>query len=179
MQDGRQLLERIAAGDGAAMRELIDRYGDLLWSLARRVTRTESEAEDAVQDIVVYLWQRAPRYKPSLGEEATFVSVLARRRLIDRLRRDSRRPVTGPMAEEPASAGEHGINSEEARIARSIYETLNEEQKSVIRLSVVLGRTHELIAEQTGLPLGTVKTHIRRGLAQIRERLMNRTEGRR
>lgn len=159
------------------MREVIETYGDLLWSLARRLTRSDAEAEEAVQDIIVYLWQKAPKFKPGAGEEVTFVSIVARRRLIDRARRDTRHPSPGQLPDDAPASSNGTIHGDEAAIARGIFDTLTDEQKSVLRLSIVHGRTHEVIAAQTGMPLGTVKTHIRRGLAQIRERLMTRTGG--
>jgi RNA polymerase sigma factor (sigma-70 family) len=176
-KDSRQLLERVAAGDGAALREVVVIYGDLLWSLARRLTRSDAEAEDAVQDILVYLWQKAAKFNPGAGEEVTFISIVARRRLIDRARRDMRRPTSGQFPEDAPASLNGSLQGEEAAIARGIFDSLTDEQKSVLRLSIVHGRTHEVIAAQTDMPLGTVKTHIRRGLAQIRERLVARTGG--
>jgi RNA polymerase sigma factor (sigma-70 family) len=176
-KDSRKLLERIAAGDGAALRDVIETYGDLLWSLARRMTRSDAAAEEAVQDILVYLWQKAPKFKPGAGEEITFISIVARRRLIDRARRDLRRLPPVELLEDATASLNGSLHGEEAALARGIFDSLTDEQKSVLRLSIVHGRTHEMIAAQTGMPLGTVKTHIRRGLAQIRERLVGRTGG--
>jgi len=168
-----QILQRVASGDAAAMRDFVERYGDLLWSLARRMTRTDAEAEEAVQDILVYLWQRAPQFDSAAGEEITFVSVVARRRLIDRLRRLGRLPDVGSLSsDEPAPAA--APDSDESKRARAAFDSLPEEQQAILRLSIVLGRTHQMIAQDTGLPLGTVKTHIRRGLSLIRERLNHR-----
>lgn len=152
------------------MRAFVERYGDLLWTLARRMTRSDAEAEDAVQDILVYLWQRASLFDPGAGEEITFVSIVARRRLIDRLRRLGRLPQVEPLSSD-ASAGHATPDSDESRLARTAFDSLPEEQQSILRLAIVHGRTHQMIAQDTGLPLGTVKTHIRRGLALIRERL--------
>jgi RNA polymerase sigma-70 factor (ECF subfamily) len=165
-----RLLQRIASGDPGAMRAFVERYGDLLWSLARRMTRSDAEAEDAVQDILVYLWQRASLFDPGAGEEVTFVSIVARRRLIDRLRRLGRLPNIEPLTGD-AGSNAAAPDSDESRLARAAFDSLPEDQQSILRLAIVHGRTHQMIAEDTGLPLGTVKTHIRRGLAVIRERL--------
>jgi RNA polymerase sigma-70 factor (ECF subfamily) len=166
------LLPRVAAGDAAAVRECIDCYGGLVWSLARRFCGTPADAEDAVQDIFIDLWRSAGRYRPEIGSETLFVATVARRRLIDRVRRQARLPATDPvdLAElsDPASAraGEH---ASEVALAAKIIESLPTDQRRVLVLGVVHGLTHSEIAERTGLPLGTVKTHLRRGLIRVRD----------
>ncbi len=160
----------------------MDRYGDLMWSLARSFTRSNADAEEAVQDIFVCLWERADRYSAELGEEVTFVSVVARRRLIDRWRKDARRPVA--LSDEAsdgvafgASAGaDPAVRKEDVAEARSAIDDLADDQRMVITLSIAHGMTHERIADHTGIPLGTVKTHIRRGLASVRDRLARTRE---
>ncbi|MCX5746449.1 MAG: sigma-70 family RNA polymerase sigma factor, partial [Proteobacteria bacterium] len=89
------LLARVAVGDRGALRECLDRYGGLVWSIARRFEA--SEAEDAVQEIFVDLWKSAVRYDPEVASEPTFIAMIARRRLIDRRRSRGRRPATEPM----------------------------------------------------------------------------------
>src|SRR5512145_3131135 len=81
------ILERVARGDSKAVRECIDEFGGLVWAIARRMARTRADAEDAVQEIFVDVWKSAGRYDPSQGSEKVFVTTIARRRLIDRLRR--------------------------------------------------------------------------------------------
>jgi len=81
------VLRRIAGGDSAAVRECIDRYGALIWSLARRLSRSSPDAEDATQEIFLDLWRNAGRFDESKGSEKLFIAMLARRRLIDRLRK--------------------------------------------------------------------------------------------
>ena len=80
------ILQRVAAGDMAAMQECIDRYGGLVWSLARRLSLSPAEAEDGVQEAFIELWKHAERFDPEVASETTFVSMIARRRLIDRRR---------------------------------------------------------------------------------------------
>ena len=92
------LLARVGAGDAGAVREVLSRYGGLVWSIAKRFE--PSEAEDAVQEIFLDLWKSAGRYDAALGSEATFIATIARRRLIDRRRTRRRRPQdTGQVAE--------------------------------------------------------------------------------
>lgn len=78
------ILERIAAGDPSALDECMDRYGGLIWSLVRRLAPDYTDAEDIVQEILVGLWRSAGRFDPRIASEATFITMIARRRLIDR-----------------------------------------------------------------------------------------------
>ncbi|MEM1329702.1 MAG: sigma-70 family RNA polymerase sigma factor [Planctomycetota bacterium] len=179
------LLPRVAAGDESAVQETLDRFGGLVWSLARRLCRTDSEAEDAVQDIFVDVWQSSHRYDAGVASETAFVAMIARRRLIDRRRKAGRRPQevaltegvsgrAGAGFESPASVDDSATKSEEtaeARRAMAMLSELSEEQQRVLQLSIYHGLSHEKIARATGLPLGTVKTHARRGLIRIRELL--------
>jgi RNA polymerase sigma factor (sigma-70 family) len=171
-------LPRIAAGDRTAMRECIDRYGKLVWSLALRLSPSRSDAEDAVQEIFTNLWQNASRYDPTRSSEPTFVAVLARRRLIDRLRMQGRRggldaPEFDPdrlpaVADDVDARLSHNA---EARAAADALGALPADRRRVIALSVVEGLTQEEIAQRTQMPLGTVKSHLRRGLLAVRAAL--------
>lgn len=165
------VLQRVAAGDPAAVRECLDRFGALVWSLARRLTPTE--AEDAVQDVFVALWKSAGRFDPAVASETTFVAMVARRRLIERARARGRQTIPEALTDSAASVErlpkvELG---EEAALAASVIETLSAEQQRVLRLSIYQGLSHEQVSQSTGLPLGTVKTHIRRGLMRVRDAL--------
>ncbi len=170
------ILQRVAVGDAGAMRACVDQFGGLVWSLARRLA--PQEAEDATQEIFLDLWRSAARYDPSVASEATFVSMIARRRLIDRFRRVETRLRPQAIAEEdppaPTRVQPAVEVSEEASLARAALESLPSDQQRVLRLSVDRGLSHDEIASATGLPLGTVKTHIRRGLIRIRELLESR-----
>jgi RNA polymerase sigma-70 factor (ECF subfamily) len=168
-------LARIARGDRTAVAECIDRYGNLVWSLARRFTRDDAQAEDAVQEVFIDLWSHADRYDPAVAVESTFIAMIARRRLIDRLRKQKRQPgldeLTAETAVEMPDVQERlEVRDEAARAARVIA-TLRPEQQKVLELSVYHGMTHSGIAEALGLPIGTVKTHLRRGLIAIRDKL--------
>lgn len=166
------LLQRTAKGDAASVRECIDRYGGLVWSIARKLTFTEAEAQDAVQEIFVELWRCADRYDPTIASETAFVATIARRRLIDRRRRAARDPVRESLdqqADAPAvGTTDRAELSDEARQAVSALDQLSPEQQNVLRLSIYQGLSHERISRAIGLPLGTVKTHARRGLLKLR-----------
>lgn len=176
---GTALLERVARGEPEAFAQCVDRYGDLVWSLARRLSPTSADAEDATQDIFLQLWKSAARYDPARGAEPVFIATLARRLLIDRHRERQRRPVEvvvdepDALAEQAWAAPEDagGATASDADRAVDALRGLKPEQQRVIALSVVEGLSQSEIATATGLPLGTVKTLMRRGLLQIRELL--------
>jgi len=162
------LLARVAAGDATAVREVIATYGNLVWSLARRFDA--ANAEDAVQEIFVDLWKSAARFDPAVAAEVTFVAMIARRRLIDRKRSQRRRPTAEQVEELPAVAdGTSGadVTADAARAARAL-DQLRPEQRQVLVLSTCHGLSHGEIASQTGMPLGTLKAHARRGLLSMR-----------
>jgi RNA polymerase sigma factor (sigma-70 family) len=168
------LLPRIAAGDERAVSECVARYGPLVWSLARRWAGHAGDAEDAVQEIFIDLWRTAGRYDASRMTEAGWVAMLARRRLIDRARRRERQPVLESMPEgfDVASESERDLDREwRAEQARAVLRELPPAQRRMLELSLVHGRTHDEIARETATPLGTVKSHIRRGLQRARDLL--------
>ena len=169
------LLPRIAKGDSLAVRELVSRYERLVWALARRFAFDDADAEDAVQDVFLSVWQNAGRFDASLASEPVFVTVIARRRLIERARNRKRRPVTEPLDESIAEDKLHPDRCIEAARAVRALDTLSPDQRKVLVLSTRDGLTQEEIAEHTGLPLGTVKTHVRRALIRVREVLLGKT----
>jgi RNA polymerase sigma factor (sigma-70 family) len=176
------ILPRIAAGDATAVSECLARYGGLVWGLARRFLGNSADADDATQDVFVQLWKSASRYDPTQAAEATFVTLIARRRLIDLRRKTGRRPLQDPLPhavpERPADHFATVDQSDDVAQAAAALNQLSTDQRSAIRLAVYDGLTHEEISTQMGLPLGTVKTHIRRGLMRIRELLAIRGFGR-
>ena len=172
------LLPRIASGDERAVRDCISRYGALVWSLARRWSAESGDAEDAVQEIFIDLWRTAARYDTARTSEAGWVAMIARRRLIDRARKRERLPALESIPDDfdVASETERDLDREwRAEQARAVLRELPPAQRRMLELSLVHGRTHDEIARETDTPLGTVKSHIRRGLARARDVLAART----
>ena len=158
-----------------AVREAIDRYGGLVWSLVRSARVEASLADDVTQEVFISLWKAAARFDPERGSERVFVTTIARRRLIDRYR-GSRRDSEVTSLEEPVLVEtDPGLASvetrDEAELAKSALEHLKPEQKRLLEMWVVGGMTHTEIATSTGIPLGTVKSQIRRGLIRVRDLL--------
>ena len=169
------LLERVGRGDRDAVAECIERYSGLVWSLARRFIANESDAEDVVQEIFLEIWSTADRYDRSRSGEATYISMIARRRLIDRVRKMSREPASEPLQDVEqllTRDGQTAIESAvDTRRVIEVIETMEPVQQRVLRMSTWLGMSHAAIARDTEMPLGTVKSHLRRGLLRIREQL--------
>ena len=167
------LLKRIAAGDRNAVSLCLDAYGGLVWSVVRKFIGDRADAEDAVQEIFIDVWKNASRYDDAVASEDTFIAMIARRRVIDRIRHSSRRlspaSIEDVMVEPSVRADRELETNFEAREAAAAMRSLKPEQQEVLRLSVVQGMSHQEIATATGMPLGTVKTNARRGLIRIRE----------
>jgi len=169
------VLPRVAAGDPAAASACLDRYGPLVWSVARRTLACDADAEDVTQETFMSLWRDASKFDPHVGNEAAFVATIARRRLADHVRR-SKRPVaeiTAEVADDVSRSAEH---ADEAEAARAAMRELTPEQKRVLDLSLFAGLTYQEVAERAAMPLSTVKSHARRGVTAIREHLRRRRE---
>ncbi|MBM3976622.1 MAG: sigma-70 family RNA polymerase sigma factor [Planctomycetes bacterium] len=175
------LLPKIAGGQPQAVEACMARYAPLVWSLVRRLSRDVATAEDLVQEIFIEIWKHAGRYDPAKASEATFIALIARRRVIDRQRRTQREPVAELLEESTPEAVESPLAavdlSDEAGRARRVLERLRPEQRKLILMSVVDGLTHQEIAFRSGLPLGTIKSHIRRGLERAADLLREREPG--
>jgi RNA polymerase sigma-70 factor (ECF subfamily) len=169
------ILKRIAAGDAAAVDECLRQYGGLVWSLARRFSTDHAESEDAVQEVFIDVWRSAERFNETMGSEATFITMIARRRLIDRHRKRTRQIDTAALVEETIQAAEENTDrlelAEDVAQAREALGQLRTEERRVLELSIYQGLSQSKIAAITQMPLGTVKTHARRGLIRLREML--------
>ncbi len=169
------LLQRVGAGDTGAMLACMERFRGLIWSLVRRSCSNAADADDVVQEIFISLWSSAHRFDPTIASESTFVSVIARRRLIDRTRQRMRRPAPGSIIQDVELDRNELPRcqiQEAGAIAQVALKKLRPEQQQVLHLSIECGCSHEQIATSTGLPLGTVKTHARRGLQKLRDALI-------
>lgn len=175
------VLQRIASGEQSAVRECIAEYGALVWSLARRLTRTPSDAEDATQEIFLDIWRSAGRFDATQGSDKVFIAMIARRRLIDRLRKTTNEPPMDPVEvletvawSDPGNASEVSHEAEQA--ARAL-QALRPEQRQVLELGLLQGLSQSEIAARLGMPLGTVKSFMRRGLIRVREYMNIDAEG--
>ena len=166
------ILQRIAAGDESAVEQCLDRYGGLVWSLAQRLCR--SDAEDATQEIFVEIWQKASTYDPDRSSEPAFITMIARRRLIDRLRRRDKEPGASSMIDEvvdldSVSQVDRAEMADEFGKASDCMERLSSSQQKVLAMSIHHGASHAHISERLAMPLGSVKSFARRALIQLRD----------
>lgn len=167
------ILQRISAGDKDAVAACLDEYGGLVWRLAMRYLGSKADAEDATQEIFISLWASAHRYDPAKGSEPAFVATVAHRRLIDMKRSAwTRRTVPIDRLPEPGRAPEliepagWGSASE---VAAKAFDRLPSDERDALWLAIRGGMSHSQIAAATDLPMGTVKSRLRRGVQRLRE----------
>ena len=171
-----RLVERMASGDGAALRTLYDQHARGLFSLAVRILRSQQDAEDLVQEVFVQAWRQAIRYDPSRGTVAAWLLTQTRSRAIDKLRSRRARPegaeVEGALERQrdpAAGADVEVVRLEQADAVRRALDGLPHPQRAALELAYYEGLTHVEIADRLEEPLGTVKTRIRQGLLRLRE----------
>ena len=171
------LMQRMAAGDESAVEDMYDRFGSLVYRLAYQAMPTRADAEDAVQEIFVRLWRTADRYDPKRAALVTWVMLISRRHLVDRLRRAHARVRASTLEEGPAEASSTdepvwGPIEQDERFRRLMerVEKLPELQKTVIKRAYLGGQTLRQIGEELDTPIGTIKSALSRALVRLRER---------
>lgn len=169
------VLVSLAGGDPGAMDALNERYGRLIWWMARRWNRHQADAEDAVQEIMLDIWKSAASFDPSLGREETYISVIARRRLVDRHRSAKAQKANSFVELMDSSAvtpeTSRAETGEECRRAMHVLASLGGDQDEVLRLAYAEGYTFRRIAQQMGLPVATVVSRAQRGLQRLQHLL--------
>lgn len=170
------LMSRVASDDEAAIGELYDRFGSLVYRMAYQAMPTGADAEDVVQEVFVRLWKTADRYDPKRASLVTWVMLLARRHMVDRLRRMKARVKATSLVEgtHPSSEVEEtsaGIEQSErfVSVMRRI-EKLPELQRTVVKRAYLKGQTLKQIGTDLGVPLGTIKSALSRALVRLREK---------
>jgi RNA polymerase sigma-70 factor, ECF subfamily len=165
----RELVASIAAGNAEAFAAFYDRHAPRVFGLICRLVRQPAVAEDVLQETFWQVWRIADRYDPSRSSPEVWVLLLARSRALDCLRRQrvfseiSVEPETLENCD-PAQAVEQ---SEAGQQVREALEQLPAEQRLAIRLAFFAGLTHEQVARQVGVSLGTAKTRIRLGMKRL------------
>ena len=172
---GGEVLKDVAQGIELAMNHCIEKYSGLVWTIAKRYVKNQSSAEDLVQEIFTELWKVADRFNPDISTECTFIGMLARRRSIDFVRKQSRQPQFESLPE--VESMDHAIETPSIPIScegediRSAIKELPPETQNIFYQYFDEGMTHSEIAQKSGFPLGTVKTRLRRGLIEVRNKL--------
>ncbi|MGJ7562746.1 RNA polymerase sigma factor [Variovorax sp. GB1R11] len=172
------LIDRIGHRDEAALRQLYDRTAPKLMGLAMRVVRQREWAEDVIQEAFLTVWRVAGDYRSSLSPPLAWLGLIVRSRALDLLRRRTadRAQLTQEfdelMADQMESDAPNPVDtadaSEQAWALHQCLAQLEGKQREVVSLAYLREMSHGELAEQLKLPLGTVKTWIRRGLEKLR-----------
>lgn len=182
-QDDDALMRRIQNRDAAAFEILFHRYSRLVYLIGCRACQQETDADALVVTVFLEIWERSHKYDPVRGSVRTYLMLLANSRATDRLRSMTRRhefandafESLSEQAKQQMSSQDPSLRLEEAdlkvRVRKSI-ESLPSEISQVLEMSFMDGQSHEQIATSLSLPLGTVKSRIRRGLQKFRTHWM-------
>ncbi|MFN7022354.1 MAG: RNA polymerase sigma factor [Phycisphaerales bacterium] len=170
-------MRRVASNDPEAVAELYDRFASLVYRLAFQAMPTRADAEDAVQEVFVRLWRTADRYDPKRAALVTWVMLISRRHLVDRLRRTKARVKAVNLDEkqsEPLKVQDDlGSGMEQNERYTELMERISklpELQRTVVTRAYLGGQTLRQIGEELNTPIGTIKSALSRALVRLRER---------
>ncbi|MFI9803548.1 sigma-70 family RNA polymerase sigma factor [Streptomyces sp. NPDC052301] len=170
-----ELARGLAAGDDACLTAAYQRWSGLVHTLARRSLGDAGEAEDVTQQVFLGAWRGHAGYRPERGAPAGWIVGIARHRIADALSARTRRGELAAAATEVLARTERDADRPEAVLDRVLVRDelarLPADQQRVLRLAYFEDLTQSQIAERTGWPLGTVKSHTRRGLRRLRRNL--------
>ncbi|WP_420597088.1 RNA polymerase sigma factor [Deinococcus sp.] len=161
------LMARMAGGDETALAALHQRYAPYLYGLGRRMLRQADDVDTCVQDAFYNAWKAAARFDPARASVKTWLVTIAHNRMLQALRD---RPDVGLSLEE-WDAPTRDPDRDTQIIARRAVDTLGEPEKTLVELAYYKGLSHSELTEHTGIPLGSIKTYLRRALAQMRVHL--------
>jgi RNA polymerase sigma-70 factor (ECF subfamily) len=166
------LLRACGGGDRAAFRRLYELWGARVHGIALRITRQPSLAADATHDAFVQVWQRAARFDPARGSPESWLVSLVRYRALDIVRNRAREVGGYEPADEPDTTTPDALaallESAEGAALQRCLDDLDPDRRRLILLAYIDGLSHGELAERLRLPLGTVKSWIRRGLRALR-----------
>lgn len=166
---------RFGSDDPAVLRAAFDTWGGAVFAYGRRLLPSAEDAEDLVQQVFVAAWRQRQRYDPRRASLLTWLLGIARNKGIDRLRRlerERRLPVDRPLPTQDETA-----RTADRLLVHEALSWLRPEQQHVLELAFYDDLTHQQIADKLGMPLGTVKSHARRGLQRLRRFLDTGTVG--
>lgn len=169
------LLAATARGDRAAFKRAYQLSSPRLYPIALRLLARRDAADEVLQEAYVLIWRKAALYRPEKGRPMAWMATIVRNCAIDRLRSEAREPRGTETWDEAAEAKADPLVSQMAVAEqvdpglRKCLEKLQENQRRAILLAYYHGLTHEELSAQMKVPLGTVKSWVRRGLLQLRD----------
>lgn len=171
-----EALRALAVGDKAAMHRLYVLTSRELYSLCFSLIQNREASEDVLHEVYLKVWNRAASYDASRGAPMAWLTRIARNSAFDWLRAQKRRPTHGDaelvfIADESETAEDMLMRKEQAGTARQQVDDLASADADLVRRVYLRGMTYAQVATEAGLPLGTVKTRIRRSLRILRERM--------
>ncbi len=180
--DDANLMKGIAAANEGALIALMDRHAPSVIAVCARMLGDRTDAEDVAAEVFAELWRKRWRFEESRGQARSYIYLLARSRCLDAMRRrlGKRHDTGGPtLLHELAIANESTPLeivelTDLTIIVRELLKELSDEQRETIELAFFGGMTHQQTAERLEMPLGTAKTHIRKGLAKLKSLLRSR-----
>jgi RNA polymerase sigma-70 factor (ECF subfamily) len=164
------LYERLLRGEESGLAELYDQFSALIFGIAKRVTRDHTAAEDIVQEVVVRFWERPHAFDPAKGSLRAWLATLAHRRAVDWVRREIRRQhllERAPSVHEEPSAEEAVVDADTAARVRRALQMLPSAQREVVELAYFHERSYRQVANDLGVPEGTVKSRMRMALHKL------------
>jgi RNA polymerase sigma-70 factor (ECF subfamily) len=167
-------MARVCADDRDALAEAYRRFGALVHTLATRSVGSHHDAEDITQQVFVALWRSRRSLDPAAGSLAGWLATVTRRRCADHHAARARRERDEQAVAAVATRGTTGTRPEDATervVLAHELQALGDPRATIIRMAILEDRRQQDIADALGLPLGTVKSHIRRGLLDLRNRL--------
>ena len=172
-----QLLSLSALGDRRAFAELYDATKSKLFGVSLRIVRERPLAEEVLQDSFVNIWNHAADYAQAKSAPTTWMTAIVRNRSLDVVRRTREEPdvddsLAAKLVDEAAAPPREAQVRADAHSLRHCIEELDAEQRQSIALAFYHGLSHSELSDHLRKPLGTVKTHIRRGLLKLKECLM-------
>lgn len=168
-----RIIEDFCAGDEAAFEAVYAAHANLVYTVARRTIGDAGEAEDVLQQVFAAAWQGRARFRPDRAALSAWLMGIARHKIVDALElRTRRRRVDVELQQQLANAVGPGADHEPEEIVGRLglddqLQQLPEAPRRVLRLAIVDDLTHAQIAERLQMPLGTVKSHIRRSLRKL------------
>ena len=167
-----QWLRRVSTGDQSALKAVYDRTSAKLYGICLRVLGDEAESQDVLQEVFVTVWRKASQFEESRASAMTWLGVIARNKAIDRLRARGRPTATLDAADHIADEGPSALDvieqaQDRARLSDCL-ETLDERARTAIRAAFFEGLTYGDLADRDKVPVGTMKSWIRRGLLRLR-----------